>query len=49
MKLFEIKKETPKFLLAEAKNTHLEHLEDLVFNGGYDGAMSALDYVESFT
>jgi hypothetical protein len=47
MKLFEIKKETPKFLLAEAKNTHLEHLEDLVFNGGYDGAMSALDYVES--
>lgn len=47
MKLFEIKKQTPEFMLAESKNTHLEHLEDLVFNNGYAGAMSALDYVES--
>lgn len=47
MKLFEIKKQTPEFLLAESKNTHLEHLEDLVFNNGYAGALSALDYVES--
>ena len=47
MKLFEIKRQTPTFLLTESKNTHLEHLEDLVFNDGYDGAMSALDYVES--
>ena len=47
MKLFEIKKQTPEFLLTESKNTHLEHLEDLVFNAGYAGAMSALDYVES--
>jgi len=47
MKLFEIRRETPKFLLAEAKNTHLEHLEDLVFNTGYDGAMGALDHVQS--
>ena len=47
MKLFEIKRQTPNFLLTESKNTHLEHLEDLVFNDGYDGAMSALDYVES--
>ena len=47
MKLFEIKRQTPEFMLAESKNTHLEHLEDLVFNQGYAGAMSALDYVES--
>lgn len=47
MKLFEIKKQTPEFLLNESKNTHLEHLEDLVFNSGYAGAISALDYVES--
>lgn len=47
MKLFEIKKQTPEFMLAESKNTHLEHLEDLVFNNGYAGALSALDYVES--
>lgn len=47
MKLFEIKKQTPEFMLAESKNTHLEHLEDLVFNQGHAGAMSALDYIES--
>lgn len=47
MKLFEIKGQTPNFLLVESKNTHLEHLEDLVFNSGYAGAMAALDYVES--
>lgn len=47
MKLYEIKRQTPEFLLTESKNTHLEHLEDLVFNQGYAGAMSALDYVES--
>lgn len=47
MKLFEIKKQTPNFLLTEAKNTHLEHLEDLVFNNGYEGAHLALDYIES--
>jgi len=48
MKLFEIKNETPTWLLAEsAKNLHLEHLEDLIFNNGYAGAKSALDYVES--
>lgn len=48
MKLFEIKNETPKWLLAEStKNLHLEHLEDLIFNNGYAGALSALDYVES--
>ena len=47
MKLFEIKGQTPEFLLTESKNTHLEHLEDLVFNNGYAGAVTALDYVES--
>ena len=48
MKLFEIKKETPQWLLTEsAKNVHLEHLEDLVFNSGYAGAFEALNYIES--
>lgn len=47
MKLFEIKKEIPNFLLTESKNTHLEHLEDLIFNSGYAGAQEALNYVES--
>jgi len=47
MKLFEIKRQTPQWLLTESKNTHLEHLEDLVFNLGYQGAVSALDYIES--
>ena len=47
MKLYEIKRQTPEFLLTESKNTHLEHLEDLVFNSGYAGAVSALDYIES--
>ena len=48
MKLFEIKRQTAQWLLTEStKNTHLEHLEDLIFNSGYAGAQSALDYVES--
>lgn len=48
MKLFEIKKQTPQWLLTEsAKNVHLEHLEDLIFNSGYAGAQEALNYVES--
>jgi hypothetical protein len=47
MKLFEIQKQTPKFLLTESKNVHLEHLEDLIFNSGYAGAQEALNYVES--
>ena len=47
MKLYEIKRQTPEFLLVESKNTHLEHLEDLLFNSGYAGAVSALDYIES--
>lgn len=47
MKLFEIKKQTPNFLLTESKNTHLEHLEDLVFNSGWAGAQEALNYIDS--
>jgi hypothetical protein len=47
MKLFEIKGQTPKFLLTESKNTHLEHLEDLIFNNGYAGAEEALNYIDS--
>jgi hypothetical protein len=47
MKLFEIKGRTPNFLLTESKNTHLEHLEDLVFNKGYAGAEEAVNYIDS--
>lgn len=48
MKLFEIKKQPAPWMLVEsAKNVHLEHLEDLIFNSGYQGAQAALDYIES--
>lgn len=47
MQLYEIKKQTPNFLLTESKNTHLEHLEDLVFNNGWAGAQEALNYIDS--
>ena len=47
MKLFEIKRQTPNFLLTESKNQHLEHLEDLVFNRGYAGAEEAVNYIDS--
>lgn len=47
MKLFEIKRQTPDFLLTESKNVHLEHLEDLIFNRGYAGAEEALNYIDS--
>ena len=32
---------------AEGKNTHLEHLEDNIFNKGYKGAKEAVDYLYS--
>ena len=32
---------------AEGKNTHLEHLEDNIFNKGYQGAKEAVDYLYS--
>ena len=47
MKLFEIKRQTPEFLLTESKNVHLEHLEDLIFNKGYAGAEEAITYIDS--
>lgn len=48
MKLFEIKDQPAPWLLTEsAKNVHLEHLEDLIFNTGYQGAQEALNYIES--
>lgn len=53
MKLFEIKQTQPKWMTVslneskERKNTHLEHLEDLVFNEGYAGAVKALNYLNS--
>lgn len=34
-------------LEAEGKNTHLEHLEDNIFNKGYAGAKEAVDYLYS--
>lgn len=50
MKLFEIKNQPAPWLICEAaegKNTHLEHLEDLILNLGYSGALSAFDYLDS--
>lgn len=37
-------------LLLEAsgdKNLHLEHLEDLILNNGYDGAITAMNYINA--
>tara|TARA_Y100000034_G_C6844865_1_gene382617 strand:- start:53 stop:1264 length:1212 start_codon:yes stop_codon:yes gene_type:complete len=32
-------------LLTESKNTHLEHLEDEIWNDGFDGVMNAVKFV----
>ena len=34
-------------LEAENKNTHLEHLEDNIFNKGFQGAKEAVNYLYS--
>ena len=34
--------------LDENKNTHLEHLEDLIFNDGLPGGQQAINYLHSF-
>lgn len=50
MKLFEIKNQHPAWLLTEAtadQATHLEHLEDEIFNKGYWGALEAFNYINS--
>lgn len=36
-----------KTYLTEEKNVHMEHLEDLVLNGGVDGARQAINYLRS--
>lgn len=36
-----------KLFEAEGKNTHLEHIEDLVFNNGYNGAVQAFEYLDA--
>ena len=33
--------------LAEAKNTHMEHLEDNILNAGVDGARQSIDYLRN--
>lgn len=50
MKLIEVKSKASSWLLCEAaegKNTHLEHLEDMIFNEGFLGAQKALTYLEN--
>ncbi len=33
--------------LEEAKNTHMEHLEDNILNAGVDGARQSIDYLRN--
>ena len=54
MKFFEISKPLITQILseslileAEGKNTHLEHLEDNIFNKGFEGAKEAVNYLYS--
>ena len=35
--------------LAEAKNVHMEHIEDEIFNNGYTGGQAAIAFLESVT
>ena len=36
-----------KQYLSEARNTHLEHLEDEIVNNGYDGGVNAVNFLSS--
>ena len=36
-----------KQYLSEAKNTHLEHLEDEIINNGYEGGLNAVEFLTS--
>ena len=36
-----------KQYLFEAKNTHLEHLEDEIINNGYEGGLNAVEFLKS--
>jgi hypothetical protein len=44
MKISQIITET-----VDGKNTHLEHLDDEIWNRGYQGAVEAIDYIEGAT
>ena len=49
MRLNEIVKHSIVKIICEAsgKNTHLEHLEDNIFNRGFEGAKEAVNYLYS--
>lgn len=50
MKLFEVENRAPSWLLTEAKdgkNFHIEHIEDLIFSEGFNGAKRAFNYIEN--
>ena len=36
-----------KQYLSEARNTHLEHLEDDIINNGYEGGLNAVQFLKS--
>ena len=36
-----------KQFLSEARNTHLEHLEDEIINNGYEGGLNAVEFLKS--
>ena len=36
-----------KSYLAEEKNVHMEHLEDLVLNGGVEGTREVINYLRA--
>ena len=36
-----------KQYLNEAKNTHLEHLEDNIINNGYSGGLEAVEFLKA--
>jgi hypothetical protein len=50
MKLFEVENRSPKWLILEnkqGKDFHVEHLEDLIFKQGFNGAKKAFNYIEN--
>lgn len=52
MRITEVRKQLFKTIifehrLDESKNTHLEHLEDLIYNEGYEGAKQSINYLYS--
>lgn len=49
MKLFEVRNKPAPWLLTKTagKNTHIEHLEDLILSDGYNGARAAFAYLDN--